>query len=540
MKLFGQPVAWASIGEVVDAQARRDGDRVALEVAGRELSCAALDEHARALAGNLHRHGVRAGDRVAAFAGTCWELIALWVACSRLGAIWVPLNVALEGDDLSYTLADVEPALLVVDGPARRKLDALPTGAVAGTPRFELDGDGDGPYEPFADLLAPGPSAPPVAARPGDPCSIVYTGGTTGLPKGVIVTQFAFVAAGLRYRHAWEPRPDDVHFTTSPLFHVSSHHGALAGALLNGVKGVIDARFSLRAYWRRVRETGATLIDPIGAVVALLAAQPSDGRDRDHRVRAMWDCMLGVPEHLKQRFRERFGIPTIGTYALTETGGSLIVHRPAGPEHPQDANGRGWGWCEYQIVDEQDQPLPAGEAGEIVLRPLVPHVFTPGYWRQPEQTVAMTRNLWLHTGDVGRVDEAGYLYLLGRQAHWLRRRGENISAYEVESAISRFPGVAEVCVVAVPSELGEDEVKAFIVPADGALVDPAALVAWLEGRIARFKIPRYVELIDALPRTASKHEIEREKVRALPNDGAWDREDGSGVGSSARRPPGRS
>jgi crotonobetaine/carnitine-CoA ligase len=300
---------------------------------------------------------------------------------------------------------------------------------------------------------------------------------------------------------------------------------------------VLDRRFSLSAYWRRVRETRATLIDPIGTMVTLLVQQPASELDRDHHVRLTWNASCTLPIHILEEFRSRFGMPMLGTYGLTEGGGGFMANNPVGPGHREGANGKGWDQFEFAIVDEQDRVLPPGEIGEIVSRPLLANTMALGYLGQAETTVATWRNLWMHTGDVGRMDADGYLYLLGRQAFWLRRRGENISAYEVEQVLSTCPGVAEVCVVGVPSELNEEDVKAFVIIDGTAEVTPQQLVDWCAGKLTAFKIPRFVEFVDDFPRSASKREIEREKLRARPNDAAWDAGDESRSFAAGRATP---
>jgi crotonobetaine/carnitine-CoA ligase len=208
----------------------------------------------------------------------------------------------------------------------------------------------------------------------------------------------------------------------------------------------------------------------------------------------------------------------------TEIGGSAVVNSPIGTPHRQGTCGRANGWCELEIHDENDVALPPGTVGQIVVRPTIPFSMMNGYHNAPARTVECWRNLWFHTGDLGSLDEKGYLNFVGRQAHWLRRRSENISAYEVESVIATHPGVREVVVVGVPSELGEDEVKAFVLSIPEEQPEPEAIVAWCEQRLARFKVPRFIEFVADFPRSAAKQEIERHHLKAMANDKAWDRE----------------
>ncbi len=518
IRIKGTPVAWETVHDLVAARARQHGDAVRLTVDRRAMSYRELDEQSAAVAANLHRLGVGKGDRVACFMHNAPEHLLTWVAASRLGAIWVPLNAGLVGEDLAYTLTNAAPRVLVVGSDLVERVEAL-DGAI---PEMHvLVAGAAGERRPFSELLDPGGPCPEVHVAAGDPAVIIYTGGTTGLPKGALLPQFAWIAAGLRYAEAYETRPDDVNFSVLTLFHVGGLMLGVMGPMVADIPAVVERRFSASGFWARVRETGATIIDPIGTMVTLLVEQPESADDRNHRVRVSLGVINQIPEAIANRFVERFGVPMLNVYSLTETGGVLIVHNKLGSPKPH-ANGKPWGWAEVAILDENDVPMPPGAVGQIALRPCYPHIFMSGYYRDQQRTLECLTNLWLHTGDLGYLDEEGYLFFTGRQAHWLRRRGENISAYEVESVLSRYPGVREVIVVGVPSEKGEEDVKAFFIPEPGVHLDPAAIVRWCEGRMAAFKIPRFIAFAEEFPRSVTKREVERHKLKAFGNEGVWD------------------
>jgi crotonobetaine/carnitine-CoA ligase len=361
-------------------------------------------------------------------------------------------------------------------------------------------------------------------ASPGDTCCIIYTGGTTGLPKGVQLSHFYYIVAAYRWAQAFRVTPEDHHYSVLQFYHIGIRSNAIISPLVNGYGSTIDRWFSVSNYWQRVRETGATIIDPMGTMFTLLYQQPASPHDKSHKVRAAWGAAAMLPSGVANGFAERFGIHLVPVFGGTEIGGSAVVNTPIGSPHRAGTCGRADGWCEVQIVDENDVSLPAGTVGQIAVRPTIPFSMMNGYHNAAARTVECWRNLWFHTGDLGSLDNEGYLTFVGRQAHWLRRRSENISAYEVESVIAAHPGVKEVVVVGVPSELGEDEVKAFVRSTADAPPTPEALINWCERRLARFKVPRFIEFVSDFPRSAAKQEIERHRLKAMSNDKAWDRD----------------
>jgi len=356
---------------------------------------------------------------------------------------------------------------------------------------------------------------------PNEPGVIIYTGGTTGRPKGVVLPHFAFIAAGYRFRDAFDVTPDDHQFSVLPLFHVGGTMLGIMGPLVSDIPTTLERKFSAKNFWPRARAREATLTDPVGTMVTVLTQLPESPDDRAHRVRAAVGVTGQVPPDVAPTFERRFGVKLVNLYSLTEAGGVLITYTKPTSARP-DAHGEPGRWADFRIGDAYDQELPPGEIGEILLRPRVPYTFMLRYHNAPERTLECWSNFWLHTGDLGRIDQDGFLHFVGRQAHWLRCRGENVSAYEVETVVARCPGVAEAAVVGVPSELGEEDVKVFVIPDQQHALTPEDIVAWCRTRLAKFKVPRFVEFVSDFPRSAAKQEVERHKLRALPNDKAWD------------------
>jgi crotonobetaine/carnitine-CoA ligase len=493
-----------------------------IEIDRHFLDYAALRQRARSIAANLQALGLRKGDRVASLMTSRIEVVLTWFGTALAGGVWVPLNVSLVKDDLATTLRNAQASIIVADAASAERLREPAVSAALPDRRYVVGAPAQG-FRPFDELLDGAAAYAPVALRAGDPAVIIYTGGSTGLPKGVLLPHFACVAAAYRYAEAFRATSRDRHFATSPLFHAGGLFVAVLGPMLAGMRTTIDRQFSVSAYWARVRESGATLINPPGVALTMLCRQPPCDDDRKHAVRAGLGLTGQLPPDIPAAFSRRFGIPLINLYSLSEASGALMVFNPLDSPKP-DSNGTGGRWSEIAIADEHGELLPPGTLGRILLRPKIPHTFMIAYHNDPAATVRAFRNLWLNTGDLGVLDRDGYLHFKGREAHWLRRRGENISAYEVEEIMSRHPEIAEVVIVGTPSELGEEEVRAFILPEPGARIDPADVVAWCLARMALFKVPRYVEFVDAFPRAAAKPEVDRVQLKNRPNDTAWDRE----------------
>jgi len=523
MRIKDQTARWETIPELIADKAKAHGDAPFIEVYGKELSYREVEEKTAELAAGLAEIGVQTGDRVASQLFNCIEQLLLWFAVNRLGAVWTPLNASLRGKDLSYTLGDCGARILFVDEETADNLATLPTEQRAELTLFAV---GDAAIEgarPFEDLLQASGPPPAVEISPHDVAMIIYTGGTTGLPKGVMLPQFSFICAGYRIGESIEASAGDRHYTTLPLFHAAAVQFAVMGPLVNDMTSVIDRRFSVSNYWQRVREVGATVIDPIGTMVTLLCQQPESSDDRNHSLRLALGITAQIPESVPPIFKRRFGVPMVEMYGLTEAGGAMITSNRL-HDYAEGSNGKTHGWAELAIFDDNDQPVPPDTVGEIVLRPTVAGMFMKGYCNNPERTLECYRNLWFHTDDLGYLDDDGNLFFVGRHVHWLRRRGENVSAYEIESILSEHPSVQEVIVVGVPAELGEEDIKACIVPRPGVQPDPAELVLWARDRMAAFKVPRFICYVEDFPRSATKREVERAKVKAWPNEGVWDRE----------------
>ncbi len=450
---------------------------------------------------------------------------------ARLRALEVPVNTAYRGRMLRYVVDDSQAAVAVVHADY---LDAFAelAGELAELRTVVVVGGDDttarGPQRPQRpDLpvelvscqafLAGASGDEPQAAPSGrDIASVMYTSGTTGPSKGVLVTwtQAMLTATAIMPPDRFDS--SDAFYSPFPMFHMSGKGPLYATALL-GARTVIRRQFSTDAFWDDVRRYGATTTILLGAMANFLVNQPPTADDADSPLR---DALLLplVPD--TEGFMKRFGVDARTTFNMTETACCILADDGLVDD---SSCGRVRPGFQARVVDGDDEEVAPGELGELVLRGDQPWTLMAGYWRKPEATVAAWRNQWLHTGDGFTRDADGNFYFVDRVKDAIRRRGENISSFEVEAEVNDHPDVLESAAVAVPSELSEDEVKVVVVPRPGATVAPAELVEFLRPRMARFMLPRYVEVVDALPKTPTEKVRKAELRSAGITEATWDR-----------------
>lgn len=494
-----------TVSRMVELGAERWPGRPWLRHAGVELTYADARRRIARSAGALAAAGVGPGDRVAAMAANRLELFDLILGAVWLGAIAVPINAGLRGAQLEHVLTDAEPALLVVE---RDLAGVIPPGLPDAT-RVRAFDEWEGAGDPL----------PPHPARPGDPFAILYTSGTTGPAKGVVCPQAQFYWWGLLTGRCLGLTGDDRLYTTLPLFHTNALNTAFQ-ALLVGATYEFGTRFSASRFWEEIRAADATVTYLLGAMVSILVRRPTDESDGDHRLRAV--LAPATSAETTRLFTERFGVRTlVDGYGSTETNmvcaNTLRGYRPGLMGWPLDE-------FEAAVHSAEGRALAAGEAGELVVRAREPLAFARGYWRMPEATAEAWSSGWFRTGDRVVVEPDGAYRFLDRLNEGIRRRGENVSSWDVEQALQSHPAIEVAAVVPVPSELGDDEVLAFLVARRGAELDFADVVRWCRPRLAHFAIPRYLEAVDALPLTQSG-KVRKVALRARGvGPGTWDRE----------------
>ena len=482
-------------------------------------SAPAMAERAARLAGAFAQRGVRAGDRVAVLARNRVEVIDSFAACGWLGAVFVPINASTRGPQLAHILHNAEPRVLVVEADLLERLDSVER---LPDTLGQLWGLGDHPTTWRGRPIDPFPAgADPIVAAPvlpGDDLAVLYTSGTTGPSKGVRCPHGQFYWWGVNSGGALGVHEGDVLYTCLPLFHTNALNAFLQ-AVVNDACLAVGERFSASRFWDELVESDATVTYLLGTMISILCARDSSPAERAHRTRIA--LAPATPATLWPVCKERFGIEIVEAHGMTET--NLVI----GPRHKQQrpgVMGRVMPGFHARVVDEHDVEVSDGTAGELVVRADEPFAFTTGYWRMPEATVSAFRNLWLHTGDRVVRDEQGWYQFIDRLKDAIRRRGENISSWEVEQVLISHRGVAAAAVVPVPSELGEDEVMAFVVPSTDPVPSLRELVEHCQERLAYFAVPRYIELVDSLPVT-SNGKVQKFELRARGVSAAtWDRE----------------
>ena len=489
---------------MVRAKARRNGSKIALQFPEGTLSYEQLDRLSDQVAAGLVAAGIQKGDRVACLLGNRPEFALLWFGVAKSRGIFVPLNTALRGELLRYELADCHPNAIVVEQslyPTYRQVSDW-----GGSPRvWVVDPAGDnGPGSTeagrFSDLSASSSDVPTDLPEPWEPASILYTSGTTGRPKGVVLPHRRLVNTPREVGLRAELSADSILFTSLPLYHCNAQEKTTLVALLNDLTAAFDDRFHASTFWETAGRVGATHVALLTTMIAILYKQPAKPTDRSHRVRVA--TASGTPLTIWTGFESRFGLRIIESYGMTECGCTTLMNPPESVR--RGSVGLPLGFVEAQIVDEGDRPVPPGTRGELVVRPRQPFTMFLAYYRKPEKTVESWRNLWFHTGDLLRQDEDGFYYFIDRKADVIRRRGENLAPYDVEDALNQHPAILESVVVGVPSELGEEDVKAFIQLRPGAEATAEALFEFAAQRLPFFMVPRYLEFVSEIPKTANE------------------------------------
>ena len=478
--------------------------RIFARIGEHALSFGALDQRSAALADWLCRNRVQPGDRVALMLRNGETALAMMLAIARTGAIWVPVNTQAVGDNLAHVLQHSGPRVIIAEPDLMPAITACGADLHSAT-IVQADGLPSGRQAPAS------PSAAAVGVDA--PFAIMYTSGTTGRPKGVLVSHRMLRLAGEAAALVSGAQDGDVHYVWEPLFHIGGAQ-MMVLPLIRDVTLCIAERFSASRFWADISASGATHMHFLGGILQILLKQPPAPLDRGHGVRIAWGG--GCPKDVWQPFEERFGVTIRECYGMTECS-SFTTANLGGPV---GSVGQPLPWFDVALLDDAGKPVAPGERGEMVVRERLAGALTRGYFNDPEATARSLRNGAFRTGDLASADAAGNLYFHGRMTDSVRVRGENVAAAEVEEVARKHPAVEDCVMIGVAADVGEAAIKLFVKPRAATCLLPQELSDWLAPRLARYQRPRYIAIVEDFERTPSQRIMKHKLPKGT--DDAWD------------------
>ncbi|MGI4813458.1 MAG: AMP-binding protein [Janthinobacterium lividum] len=529
---FGYQLQDLTIGQVLLRQAARLPTKVFLTwmPTGATWTYRDVERETRRLASAFAAQGWGKQTHVALMMENSPEYMLIAFALGRIGALTVPINTACKGQLFEYYLSQSDSTVLIIDAALLPRLEGLPARerlaqvVVLGAATNEITREHTGaPFSRFEDIYANAPADPEFVddVKPWDLAYLAYTSGTTGPSKGNMLSQAAGLSFGLSNAQHHGYVADDIMYVCLPMFHCNALQTAIHAALLTGASVALTTRFSASRFLDDLRQSGATLTNLLGAMCNFLWSQPPTADDT-----APLRIVSAVPvPKFASAFEQRFGLRITSAYGLSDFG-MVTAFTVADPPEKMGSAGRARHHYEIRIADDNDVELPAGTAGEILVRTDTPWLASTGYYNMPAETLKAMRNMWFHTGDLGYLDEDGYLYFVDRKKDAIRRRGENVSAFEVQQIICTHPRVADAAVYPVRAETSEDEIAASVICREGETVSERELIEFCRDNMSYFMVPRFIEFRDTLPRSVGE-KIQKHLLRAAMEkslDTVWDRE----------------
>ncbi|MAF49469.1 MAG: ATP-dependent acyl-CoA ligase [Rhodospirillaceae bacterium] len=510
-------------------RAQELGDMPYVKFRDKTVTYTEMNETTNRVANSLTDLGIQHGDKVCLLMKNSLEFIYAWYGLAKLGAVMVPVNPNLKGNLLRHIVTNSEATVLFIDNDLIERIKLIEDEVGNVTKMIRVDENPEVQSTDhftaidileFDTLLAGSPDQPEDKVKPADAMSILYTSGTTGPSKGAMLSQHYYYDNALMAIHFQNHTEGDVLFSCLPMFHANAQLTSCYTALLTKGTFVMSKLFSLSTFMDEIAECKATHTNVMGSILILLMKQAPSPEDKNNTLKVINSVPL-IPDALE--FEKRFGVKLVGMFGATET--AICIASPFDEETKSDSCGKALPHFDCRIVDDNDIECPRGTKGEIIVRGKVPFVQMAGYYNMPEATLAAFQNLWYHTGDFGIQDEQGYFYFVDRKKDAIRRRGENISSYEVEEVVNSHPNVLESAAVAVKDEvMTEDEVKIFVILKNGESLSAEDLILFCKDRMAYFMIPRYVEFVDQFPKTPNQ-KVQKFALRDRGNSAAtWDRE----------------
>ena len=507
--------------DLIEYRAGTQGDKPYILHEEQTISFAEFNHHTCRVVNGLRDRGAEPGDGLAILMGNCPEYYYLFNGMPRGGLYTVPINTALKGEGLKYILVHSDVKYLVVDedlypkikelGPEIGKIEKIFVRRTSDTALPENAVD-------FAELLQAAPDEPNYQTDPNVITHLMYTSGTTGFPKGVVNRAKTDRVQGMVNMAGMLGKPDDVFYPALPLFHANALVITASLAMAGGVPFGLDKKFSASRFWENTRRYGATQFNGIGAMIPILMKQPERPDDRDNSVRAV--ISAACPINLWEAFEKRFGLQIWEIYGAVDGGGVMTLNMGNAPAGSIGKPLRG----EWKLVDENDEEVPAGEIGEMINKVDEGSIRTAEYYKNDEASAKKSQGGWIRSGDLFYADKDKNLYFVDRASDSMRRRGENISSFEVESIVEKYPDVMTCAAFGVPSELGEDEVMLWVKPVAGKTLDLKELIRHCVDNMAFFMIPRYIDMVEDIPRTGTLRSQKAGMKKQGVTDRTWDRE----------------
>jgi crotonobetaine/carnitine-CoA ligase len=510
-----------TIRELLEYRAQHTPDFIYGIYEDWEISFSTLEACVNSLANGIAELGVAPGQRVAVMLANHPEHIFTVFALAKLGAVWVPVNINFRGPSLEFIIEQSAPNVVIADaeywdhlGPVLvdKNIDII---IVRNIKKVQITLKGMKVFD-FSAINRGDSTPPPTRPTLDEIRCISFTSGTTGPPKGTLMTERMLRTCATGAAIASDVRPGDIFLLWEPIYHNSGAQMCIL-ALMEPVKLAIIPRFSASRFWDQIRKYRVTKMHYLGGVIDIILKQPPRPNDRDHSVRLAFGG--GCSKDNWRAFEQRFGIEIREVYGLTEASCFTTINTSG----KIGSIGKPYPYFEVKIIDDEGKPAQVGQVGEIVVREKEPGLITQGYLENPETTtVAALRGGWLYTGDLGRYDDEEDFYYMGRKKDSIRRRGENISAWEVERVFNSHPDIQESAVIGVDADIGEQEMKVFIKFTADVTFEPLDIIRWCEPRMPYFQIPRYMTFVDFFEKTPTER-IRKENLSQDTSD-CWDLE----------------